>query len=373
MEPRSFDIGELSIPSAPHRPGWADFAAAAGVRNAVETAAYGTGVLAHTAEEQLPPWLIQQHEPRRLFVARVDGVIVARAVYETLADPASDFAWFTIDVLPEFRRRGIGTALADLLDSIAATERRAVTVVYAISPDAPGERVPAPTGFGSVPAANPEVRFLLGRGFRLEQVERGSILTLPVAADVLDAFDRAAQDAAGEEYAVLTWTGRTPERWLDDLALLYTRMSTDAPTAGLQEPEDVWDAQRLITEQAAHSTGGRAALVSAALHRPSGRLVGFTELTVPTDPLRSVEQDDTLVLREHRGHRLGMLMKVANLRQLAREFPDQSAITTFNAEENRYMLAVNEALGFVPMGYEGAWRRVSAAAGSAGSSARTDS
>jgi hypothetical protein len=86
-----------------------------------------------------------------------------------------------------------------------------------------------------------------------------------------------------------------------------------------------------------------------------------------------VEQQDTLVLREHRGHRLGMLLKVANLRQLALQFPEQSAVTTFNAEENRFMLDVNEALGFTPMGYEGAWRRVSGASGTAGSSATTGS
>ena len=79
------------------------------------------------------------------------------------------------------------------------------------------------------------------------------------------------------------------------------------------------------------------------------------------------------MLREHRGHRLGMLMKAVNLQQLAGEHPEQSAVTTFNAEENRFMLDVNEALGFVPMGYEGAWRRITAAAGSAGSSATTGS
>jgi GNAT superfamily N-acetyltransferase len=217
------------------------------------------------------------------------------------------------------------------------------------------------------------VRFLLGRGSRLELVERGSLLPLPVDPAVLARHLAEAEARAGTEYAVLSWTGRTPARWLDDLAMLYTRMSTDAPTAGIEEPEDVWTVERLVSEQDASAAGPRVALVTAALHRPTGRLAGFTEMSVPTDPTRAVEQDDTLVLREHRGHRLGMLLKVANLRQLALHFPEQTAVTTFNAEENRYMLDVNEALGFTPMGYEGAWRRVSAAVGSAGSSATSGS
>ena len=55
-----------------------------------------------------------------------------------------------------------------------------------------------------------------------------------------------------------------------------------------------------------------------------------------------------------------MLVKLANLRQLERRHPGRAAVTTFNAEENRHMLRVNEELGFVPMGYEGAWKRVAA-------------
>jgi hypothetical protein len=86
--------------------------------------------------------------------------------------------------------------------------------------------------------------------------------------------------------------------------------------------------------------------------------VGYTELSAPPELGRSVTQEDTLVLREHRGHRLGMLLKAANLLQLAQVRPGYPAVTTFNAEENRHMLSVNEALGFVPMGYEGAWKRV---------------
>jgi hypothetical protein len=71
-----------------------------------------------------------------------------------------------------------------------------------------------------------------------------------------------------------------------------------------------------------------------------------------------VSQHNTIVLKEHRGHRLGMLLKVANIRRLQSMAPGHPSIITFNAEENRHMLDVNEAVGFEPMGYEGAWGKV---------------
>jgi hypothetical protein len=80
-------------------------------------------------------------------------------------------------------------------------------------------------------------------------------------------------------------------------------------------------------------------------------------LSVPQQKTRSVDQYATLVLREHRGHRLGMLLKVGNLVHLARERPGHPSVITFNAEENRHMLDTNEALGFVAIAHEGAWRK----------------
>ena len=378
MTDDAFTIDELAIPEHPNGAGWTDFAASVHVKNAVEMFAYGTDELTFTAEELLPAWHTLEHAPRRLLVARAEGQIVGRAVYETLAEPSSDYAWLSVEVLPHFRRRGIGGALAARLEAIADAENRANRVVYAVSPEhvdrgESAERLMAPTGFGSVPLANPEVQFLLHRGYRLEQVERGSRLELPVDPDVLAELERTAARHAGDDYALVSWTGRTPERWLEDFAELYTRMSTDAPTAGLEEPEDVWTVERLIADQDAGAAGPRTALVTAILHRPSGHLAGFTELSVPAGSARAASQEDTLVLREHRGRRLGMLLKIANLKQLGQAFPLVPSVTTFNAEENRHMLSVNEALGFVPMGYEGAWRRVSAGAGSVDRSARSDS
>lgn len=353
-----FTVDEPAVPAAPGAAGWDDFRAATGVRNAVEADAYGTDELALSAEELLPYWLNQDYAPARMLVARVAGEIVARGVYETRPEASSDVAWLVVEVLPAFRRRGIGTALADRLESIAAEEGRVRALVYAASREAPSERLPSPTGFGSVPLANPEVRFLLARGYTLEQVERGSRLPLPVDEGELARHLDGASVASGPDYAVHRWADRTPERWLDDMALLRTRMTTDAPSAGLEEPEDVWTVQRLIEEEEAFAAGPRTTLTAVVEHLPSGRLAGFTELSVPAETTRAVHQEDTLVLKEHRGHRLGMLLKIANLQGLAAERPGHPSVITFNAEENRHMLAVNEAVGFVPIGYEGAWKRV---------------
>jgi GNAT superfamily N-acetyltransferase len=353
-----FTIDELDIPAAPGAPGWDDFVAVTGVRNRVESEGYGTDELSYSAEELLPVWQNRAFDPKRLFVARAGKGIIARGALENQADPTNEFAWIDVQVLPEWRRQGVGSALFDELERHALADGRRTCVVYSVSPDAPGERLAAPTGFGSVPLGNPEVRFLLGRGYRLEQIERGSRLALPVDRGLLERYLSDAAAIAGPDYAVRTWVGPVPGELREDLALLYTRMSTDAPSAGLEEPEDAWSVERLLELEGERAASPRTFLTAAAVHLPTGRLVGYTELSVPPEFGRSVTQEDTLVLREHRGHRLGMLLKAANLQLLAAAIPGHTAVITFNAEENRHMLSVNEALGFVPMGYEGAWKRV---------------
>ena len=59
----------------------------------------------------------------------------------------------------------------------------------------------------------------------------------------------------------------------------------------------------------------------------------------------------------HRGHRLGMLVKLSNLRRLRAEYPAVERVVTYNAAEIDHMLAINVALGFRPAGYDGEWQR----------------
>ena len=88
-----------------------------------------------------------------------------------------------------------------------------------------------------------------------------------------------------------------------------------------------------------------------------GRLVASTELHVPREQPRRAHQGATLVLSEHRGHRLGARIKTAVLRELAATLPEVRRVSTYNAESNRPMVAVNEALGFCRAGGLSTWSR----------------
>ncbi|MES1212302.1 MAG: GNAT family N-acetyltransferase, partial [Leifsonia sp.] len=226
----AFTIDEVRIPRSLAEDRDGIFAGMMRVRNAVEVAGYGIPEVAVSAEEMLVHYL-DPNEPKRVLIARVDGRIVGRAVIEQqLGDP--DVAWLDVKVLPDFEGRGIGRALSDGSEAIARELGARRMIMYTVSADAPGERLVAPTGFGSVPSGNREVRFLLTRGWTLEQVERASRFALPADPDKLAALRASAEQHAGD-YRVITWAGATPPEMLDDLAELQTRMSTDAPSAGL--------------------------------------------------------------------------------------------------------------------------------------------
>ena len=84
----------------------------------------------------------------------------------------------------------------------------------------------------------------------------------------------------------------------------------------------------------------------AARHDQTGQLVAITQLsTDPGNPGWAL-QAITAVAREHRGRRLGLLVKVAMLDWLTSERPDVERIVTGNAGPNDHMIAINEQLGF---------------------------
>ena len=352
-EDMPLSIDELTVSAAPEPT--AEFAEMVGVRNQIELDILGMTGLAVTAQE-LWPIFQDQYKRRRLWLARVDGRLVGRGVLVWMPVPDSTAATINVEVLQAFRGREIGAALLETLEAAAASAGKTVLQSGVMHTAAEGATLDSPTGFGAVPRRDPGVRFLLEHGYRLEQVLRISTLDLTGRAD-FDTVLRAAEEATGPDYRTVAWIGETPERWRADLAILRTSMSVEDPSAGLEVVEDVWDEKRVATHDSAMTATGRLLLTVAAEHVGTGTLVGFTEVTIGGAAVGPAVQEDTLVLPAHRGHRLGMLIKLANIARLLERAPGATYVTTFNAEENRPMLDVNEAMGFRPVSYEGAWQK----------------
>ena len=123
-------------------------------------------------------------------------------------------------------------------------------------------------------------------------------------------------------------------------------MSTDPPLGEMTWEPERWDAARWRLGEARWQAKGLAVVGTGAVHRPTGRLVGYSTIGfVRAEPAHAY-QWATIVEAAHRGHRLGMLTKAANLELLVAQAPSAQLVNTWNAGVNEHMIAINEALGF---------------------------
>jgi GNAT superfamily N-acetyltransferase len=237
-----------------------------------------------------------------------------------------------IRVAQPHRRRGVGSLiLAEAERGLAAAGRSVVSALI---------EVPL-----AAVATDPSGPFARRRGFVAKQTGNRRNLVLPVDPGRLARLHTEVARAAGG-YVVHTFRAPWPGEYLGDQCELKRRMSTDEPSGDDRREEQVWDAARIEESEAFMAAQGKAEVVAVAQHVGSGRLVAFTELALPQDHPTEAWQLSTLVLREHRGHRLGLAVKLATLGCLEASFPGVTLVVTGNAQENAPIIAVNEMLGF---------------------------
>lgn len=271
--------------------------------------------------------------------AVVDGAVVGalRLILPVRDNPT--VAVLDVAVHPDHRRRGIGSALHAEGARLAA-ERGRTDLIAEVDEPGPGTAGRA---------------FALRHGWTCDLLETRRDLVLPPDEERLAALEQQAR-AASRGYRLVTWRDRTPEGLLDDRAELERRMTTDAPHGDLPVAEEHWDGARIREYEDSHLARGRTVLSAGAVTE-EGRLVAFTDLQVPLAQPERAQQGGTLVLREHRGHRLGALVKAAVLREVLATLPAVRRISTYNSDANLPMVAVNEALGFAPAGQLSSWSR----------------
>lgn len=246
-------------------------------------------------------------------------------------------AYVDVVVHPAVRGRGTGRALWDLACARARRQDRKLAMFEARM-DTPDEAFARAVG-GELGILSARRRLVVG----------------PAVLATCDAlWDAALPHAAG--YEIHTYAGAVPERWVADMAYLAGRMSTDAPLDDLEFEPEAYDVARMRDREAVRDARGADGYSAVAVHAGSGAVVAFTDVGYAAEDPATAYQHDTLVDPAHRGHRLGTLVKVANLRQVLAARPTIERLFTWNAVSNGPMIAVNEAMGFRLWDLWGEWQ-----------------
>jgi GNAT superfamily N-acetyltransferase len=268
------------------------------------------------------------NERHELFLVRAASTPIAAGQFGRDLTANLHLAHLTVDVHPDYRRRGVGSALlARLEDAALAAKRSALFVETVIGPDVVVEE-------------SVQYAFAAKHGYRLALAEQRRQLDLPAKVDLSALASEAAGHHAG--YQILTFQSAVPDEHLAGFAALMALIGVESPTDDVEVEAEDPDPGLVRQREARRRAQGRKDFGAIALS-PDGEVVATTRMSETPGDTSKISQGGTIVRRDHRGHRLGLAVKIANLRQLG---PAYSCVTTWNATANDPMIAVNELLGF---------------------------
>ncbi|THV38568.1 GNAT family N-acetyltransferase [Glycomyces buryatensis] len=281
------------------------------------------------------------------FAAVENGKVVGYLVVYLWTDSNPQLAIFDAAVHPEHRGKGIGTALLAQVETTAREKGRSI-----LTTEAPlyWEGGPKRTEAGA--------RLLEKHGFSraLTCVNRRSkVASIDPAEE--ERLYAGALAAAGDTYTLRQWVGPVPEDLLATMARMESTIISEIPLGDLEiEPEDV-DTEKIRAKEVVYLAEGRINLHSVAVAGATGEVVAWSEIGLDDGPYIAGHQGITIVAPGHRGHRLGLLTKLANLRLLREHSPHVEEIWTDNADVNEHMIAINATLGYETVDAYGEYQR----------------
>ncbi|AXT84032.1 hypothetical protein C6I20_01695 [Aeromicrobium sp. A1-2] len=271
----------------------------------------------------------------KLVVAARDeaGTVVAMGWLEMPQRDNRSLGYVDVAVHPDHRRRGHGSRVLSALQGLAESAGRDTLFAEA-------RWDVAQEGAG-------HTAFAEAHGFHRDMVDAQRVLTLP--ADLPEA---PVQDG----YALQAWREECPERWLEQHARLLSLIVQEAPSGDYPLENEYFDAARIRSDERLLMAQGRV-MQTVAAESPDGELVGHTQLVFSQTDAENAYQWDTLVLPEHRGHGLGLSLKVAAMRAASDLLMERRFVHTYNAARNGPMIAVNDAMGYRLVAYVGEYIR----------------
>ena len=282
---------------------------------------------------------------RRWFAAVEDGEVVGHMQITFWLESNPHLAFFLLHVHPDHRRRGIGSAMFDKAVALARENGRT------------NLNTAVPLYWEGGPARSEDgAKFLEKRGATraLTDVNRRC---------AVDAIDRSEEErmyaealaAAGGAYHLRQWVGPIPDDLLVTMCRMESMILNEIPLGEIEMEAEEVDTEKMRAMEAVNLAEGRIPVNSVAVDE-SGEVVAWSEISVDDGPYTAAHQGITIVDPGHRGHRLGLLTKLANLRLLREHFGHVEEIWTDNADVNDHMIAINVALGYETVDAKGEYQ-----------------
>ena len=238
-------------------------------------------------------------------------------------------AYVEVLVRPDARRRGVGRALLQGCEAVAREAGRDTVnaEVYRV----PGTTVP---GEG----------FCAATGYQQVHLEGEKVVELARLAERRARIEARIAERIGD-HTVVTWRDRCPDHLLAGQARLLSTFMSQIPLGELDIRDSEWTPERLRAWEERSAAIGQHYFGAAALS-PDGEVVGLTDVRVHEQDQRRAQVGITIVEPEHRGHALGLAMKLATHVAAVAAFPTVRTVSTSNADVNVAMNAVNDAMGY---------------------------
>ena len=239
-------------------------------------------------------------------------------------------------VAPPYRRQRIGRSLMAAVAMCAKAEHRRVLAGFSWDIVVAGEAFASSVG-------GEDKQVIRRSDLDLRAVDRDLVgRWLDVPGDVRD------------RYELWPVVGAYPTDQYAAIAEAEAVMNT-APHDHLDVEDEVMDADWVAQreQQQAQSPGERWTIF--ARERGTQRLIGYTQVFFYEDWPGHVDQGNTVVHPDHRGHGLGRWLKAAMIDRIFRDKPESCRVRTHNAFSNAPMLAINHELGFVVTAKQTVW------------------